>query len=73
MANIGKNANGLNQLSSSLVSLFVSGSEIASFSSQSVNFAGKVSASAVETFVIGTKGPSDYLIFQLRLWEIWTV
>ena len=56
MAIAGKNPNGLNQLSSSLVSLFVSGSDIVSFTSESVNFVGKITASAVETYEIGTKG-----------------
>ena len=45
MEYLGKSPNGLNQLSSSLVGLFVNGNNIAEFSSASVNVVGSVTAS----------------------------
>jgi len=41
---IGKSPNGLNQISASRIDLFVSGSSVVSFTSQSVNIVGKVTA-----------------------------
>ena len=51
---IGKSPNGLNQISASKIELFVSGSSVVGFTSESVNIVGKVSASAVQTYEIGT-------------------
>jgi hypothetical protein len=50
---IGKNPNGLNQVSSSVISLFVSGSPVINASSDSVSVVGNFTASAVQTNLIG--------------------
>ena len=56
MEYLGNNPNGLNQLSSSLVALYVSGSRVVDFSSASVNFVGKVTASGIQTYEIDSFG-----------------
>ena len=56
MEYLGKSPNGLNQLSSSLVGLFVSGSKIADFSSASVNVVGSVTASGIQAYEIDSFG-----------------
>ncbi len=56
MEYLGKSPNGLNQLSSSLVALFVSGSKIVDFSSASMNVVGKITASGVQTYEIDSFG-----------------
>ena len=59
---IGKNPNGLNQISASKIDLFVSGSSIVGFTSESVNIVGKVTASAVQTYEIGTPQSAPLII-----------
>jgi len=56
MEYLGGNPNGLNQLSSSLVALYVSGSRIVDFSSASLNVVGKITASGVQTYEIDSFG-----------------
>ena len=56
MEYLGNNPNGLNQQNKDLISLFVSGSKIASFSSQSVDVVGNFSASKVQTDEIDSFG-----------------
>ena len=56
MEYLGGNPNGLNQLSSSLVALFVSGSRIVDFSSASLNVVGNITASGVQTYEIDSFG-----------------
>ncbi len=56
MEYLGNNPNGLNQQNKDTVSLFVSGSKIASFSSQSVDVVGNFSASKVQTDEIDSFG-----------------
>ena len=56
MEYLGKSPNGLNQLSSSLIALFVSGSKIVDFSSASINVVGRVTASGVQTYEIDSFG-----------------
>ena len=56
MEYLGKSPNGLNQLSSSLVGLFVSGSKIVDFSSASVNVVGSVTASGIQAYEIDSFG-----------------
>ena len=64
MAYIGKNPNGLNSLSSSLVSLYVSGSSIVDFETGSVQIYGSISSSLFEgngagLFNISAEGIGD--------------
>jgi hypothetical protein len=56
MEYLGNNPNGLNQQNKDTVSLFVSGSRIASFSSQSVDVVGNFSASKIQTNEIDSFG-----------------
>jgi hypothetical protein len=49
MEYLGNNPNGLNQQNKDVISLFVSGSKIANFSSQSVDVVGNFSASKIQT------------------------
>ncbi len=62
MEYLGKSPNGLNQLSSSLIGLFVSGSKIADFSSASVSIVGSFSASGVQTNLIVSQSNSPIQI-----------
>ena len=62
MEYLGNNPNGLNQQNKDTVSLFVSGSRIASFSSQSVDVVGNFSASKVQTDEIDSFGTNSLKI-----------
>ena len=62
MEYLGSTPNGLNQLSQSLVSLFVSGSRIANFSSESVNVVGNFTASGIQTNLIGSSSNSPIVL-----------
>ena len=56
MEYLGGNPNGLNQQTKDKISLFVSGSRIANFSSQSVDVVGNFSASKIQTDEIDSFG-----------------
>ncbi len=58
MEYLGGNPNGLNQLSSSLIALYVSGSKIANFTSESVNVVGNFTASGIQTNLIVSQSNS---------------
>jgi len=62
MEYLGGNPNGLNQLSSSLIALYVSGSRIANFSSESVNVVGNFTASGIQTNLIVSQSNSPIQI-----------
>ena len=62
MEYLGGYPNGLNQLSSRLVSLFVSGSRIANFTSESVNVVGNFTASGIQTNLIVSQSNSPISI-----------
>ena len=62
MEYLGGNPNGLNQLSSSLIALYVSGSKIANFTSESVNVVGNFTASGIQTNLIVSQSNSPISI-----------